>query len=222
MVHDNARARNNRIEYAISTCERNPKMCPVDNLRKCIKSVSTLINDNTDLVHSFGITVPEAMTELISFLYSNFDMTPDMCAAAEAEDADRFFNLVMGPGNSTFEEFPVYPNSNLTVNTESKPTDEDDESAYYWPFEDYKTLSDQIVGLMNIAAQDYAYGAYDEDTSVNFLFDLNKVRRIALLRRKNCSLTVTLLFLNYRSTRVLVLNHQCFSLHGTVHVTRHR
>ena len=173
LVYDDARSRNNRIEYFISACERNPKSCPVDSMRKCIKAIFDLLEVNADLFRAHGFTnVGSAMKKLIGDLYEKFDMASGLCEAAEAGDVNRIVALLFGRENSIFEEFTSY--GKLTVNTESTPTKAD----VNWPFEGYKTLDGVEVGLMNVEAQDFAYGAYDEDTFVNFLIDLNKASKL--------------------------------------------
>ena len=189
-MHDLIRARNDRIEYFISVCERNPKLCPVDSMRKCIKSVYDLLQANTDLLkriectddrRSCVTTLPKAMVRVIEQLYQDFDMTPNVCEAAEAGDIARLLELISGSGRSTFKEIRVWDHGSgdRTVNTQSKPTDE--EAGDDWPFEGYAAWQEDAT-FLNVVAQDFMHGAYDEETFVNFLFDLNEVSK----REKKC------------------------------------
>ena len=48
---DSARSKNQRIEYFISACDRNPGLCPVPNMRECFSAMNDLIKVNAnDLV----------------------------------------------------------------------------------------------------------------------------------------------------------------------------
>ncbi|KAL7517985.1 hypothetical protein ACHAWX_002853, partial [Stephanocyclus meneghinianus] len=56
-------------------------------------------------------------------------------------------------------------------NTLSKPTRASDE----WPFDNYSTIADSgMAALLTLVAQDFSFGAYDEDAYVDFLYELNK------------------------------------------------
>ena len=180
---DDARSHNNRIEYFISACERNPGACPVRNMRTCIKAMNDLIKLNIDeLNESLNELTGEEwpakfwIFTLIIYLFGDYQMTPDLCKVAEAGDFSSLQDMIISA---------ISPNKGISVssdsaqdevNTLSKPTVATDD----WPFPGYSLYAgDGGAAYFNVHAQDYAHGAYDEDTYVNFLYELNKVRHPA-------------------------------------------
>ena len=176
----------------MSACERNPTLCPVPSMRKCIASMNDLIkvnaHDFSDHVKALIATgsgkeptpgyLPhsEMMIFLIQVLYTNFDTTPLVCEAAAAGDYNTFKELFAPPPNNASSFIQNGDSAaQIVENTISTPTRK---YGNEWPFANYYTLSE--VGksvLLTLVSQDYAFGAYDEDAYVNFLFELNKVRR---------------------------------------------
>ena len=113
----------------------------------------------------------EIIAMMIQGLYGDVDKAPPMCAAAEAGDYNGFKEAFAPP--SLYNSFLQDDNTTrYDINTESSPTYPTDE----WPFEGYATLGEDPgrAALLTIVAQDYVFGAYDEDDYVDFLFDLNK------------------------------------------------
>lgn len=115
------------------------------------------------------------MKLMIEGLYSDFDKTPLVCEAAAAGDYNAF-KEILTPRQNDVSSFIKSGASSAQIveNTISTPTRGTSDE---WPFANYYTLSE--VGksvLLTLVSQDYAFGAYDEDAYVDFLFELNKVR----------------------------------------------
>ena len=112
----------------------------------------------------------EIIVFMIQGLYGSVDKAPSMCAAAEAGDYNAFKEALAPP--SMYDSFIQDDNTtSLDLNTLSTPTYGTDD----WPFESYATLDTQgRAALLTLVAQDYIFGAYNEDNYVDFLFQLNK------------------------------------------------
>jgi hypothetical protein len=116
-------------------------------------------------------------TELIAVfmkgLYGDFDKAPGLCEAAEAKDYVTFKEILGIPHpNMNLVRFDQNGSSvEIVENTNSTPT----RATNDWPFTNYLTLAEVgKAALITLVAQDYSFGAYDEDSYVDFLFELNK------------------------------------------------
>lgn len=115
------------------------------------------------------LSAVQLIMSFIQLLYGNFEKTPEICDAVKEGDFPRFRDVLFPPSSKiTFRRWWVINEEN----TLSKPTRASDE----WPFDNYSTIADSgMAALLTLVAQDFSFGAYDEDAYVDFLYELNKV-----------------------------------------------
>lgn len=174
---DLARSTNQRIDFFISSCDMFPDTCPVDNMRQCINELNFILKENSDdIFYTFGIDNPSnLMFNLIKLMFADFSGTPTLCNFADQGDYDSIKALLLG-GNSEYIKknenwFSMKSGQFLPFDTESSPTSG---TSNTWPFTDYQIKAELLTADI-ITAQDYAFGAYDEDQYVKFLMNLNQV-----------------------------------------------
>jgi hypothetical protein len=163
-----------RIDFFIASCEQYPKSCPVDNMRHCINQVDALLNANMgDIEATFGIAQKNyLMQNVIVYLYAYVDKAAEMCNVAESNDYEYLRKLIFGDDptmtlDKLLQESGLLPAS---WDTDSKPTSGE---SNLWPFANYSVISNEVAPSV-VTAIDYAFGSYDEDQFVSFLYDLNK------------------------------------------------
>ena len=158
---DVAKSLHQRITYFISACSEE----------KCgVKDASTCVKDLKNLVYSGSFDVPsDAMRKILHELYKNTgEAAPALCGYAEHKNITGLIQWYMEniPGQQQ-----ALVNLEEDSNAASKPTHGCDYGPVYGN-PDYCNLVGGIPQRL-IYAQDYSFGAYDEDLFVNTVMELN-------------------------------------------------
>mmetsp|Transcript_8226 Transcript_8226/g.14355 ORF Transcript_8226/g.14355 Transcript_8226/m.14355 type:complete len:614 (+) Transcript_8226:59-1900(+) len=194
---DDARAKQERLDYFIASCEFGNGQCGDTDVRTCLNDVSTMVDwlgeeigdwlaPVRKVLEFFGMQTGKniVMTTLISMIWSDFSQFSRVCEYAAKDDYGSFMDwfLAMLLGSTEYEHDLSLPFINITLgntkfsfeyNTDSKPTSSEHADAD-WPFEGYGELAALTSVTQDmITAQDMAFGAYDEDRYVKFMHDLH-------------------------------------------------
>lgn len=190
---DDARSKQQRLDYFIASCEFGNEQCGDTDVRTCLNDASRMVDWLGDeagdwlapvrtLLEFFNLRSGKnmAMSILISILWSDFSNFSQVCDYAAKEDYGDFMDwfLAMLLGSAEHEHDISFPLLNITrdnttfsfeYNTLSKPTSSEHADSD-WPFEGYGELAALTSVTQDmITAQDMAFGAYDEDRYVKFL-----------------------------------------------------
>ena len=172
---DMARSTNSRIDYFIASCEMG-NICAVNDMEDCVNNINTLLENHQEYVMGrYGRPANQAMMFIITGLFGNYDLTPDVCSAAENNDFAKLEELIIQmlsdpqPLNST--DAPTDWSSDALVEedvpSESKPTAVTDS----WPWPGYLNLGEDPSKV--IWSQDFSLGACNENMFVKFVKDVN-------------------------------------------------
>ncbi len=182
---DIARSANQRIDFFMSSCEMFPDTCPVDNMRECINELNLIFKENSDdIFNTFGIRNPsDLMFAIIKGMFADFAITPTLCAFADQGDYESIKALLLlqdAEYNRMNENvLSLTSGQYFPQDSESRPTSGNSNT---WPFPDYVTKANLLTSDI-ITAQDYAFGAYDEEQYVKFLMSLNQASHCFTLFR---------------------------------------
>ena len=197
-TRDDARSKQQRLDYFIASCEFGNVQCPVSNIRTCINDVKDMVDyigDEFDawlapvqgLLEMLGINANSGVVMLIivQVLFSAYDEMSVLCDVSNRRDTDSFKDWIIKNliGNNPEElmttAFPIInaTDANNVIhsfeyNTASKPTSGQSPDAD-WPFKGYGLFTLTSVAQDMITAQDMAFGSYDEDGYVNFFQGIN-------------------------------------------------
>ena len=174
-----ARSTNSRIDYFIASCEMG-NMCAVNDMEDCVNNINTLLENHQDYVMGrYGYPANQVIMFMITGLFGNYDLTPDVCSAAENNDFAKLEELIFQmlsdpqPLNSTdvptdwSSDAPTSARVEEDVPSESKPTAVTDS----WPWPGYFSLEGDASKV--IWSQDFSLGAYNENMFVKFVKDVN-------------------------------------------------
>lgn len=195
---DDARSKQERLDYFLASCEFGNEQCGTTDVRTCINDLSRMVdrigNEYEDWISPFasilevlGISASKGtvMSMIISVVFTAYKDMESLCQYAANDDESSFAEWVIDNliGNEALEfelqsqSFDVF---NRTIgddtyffeyNSESKPTN----GAENWPFEGYLNLTyGTSVAQDLITAQDMAFGSYDEDRYVDFFMKINQ------------------------------------------------
>mmetsp|Transcript_29226 Transcript_29226/g.53426 ORF Transcript_29226/g.53426 Transcript_29226/m.53426 type:complete len:648 (+) Transcript_29226:162-2105(+) len=197
---DDARSKQQRLDYFIASCEFGNVQCAVPDLRQCINDVNRLVDWTGDEFQDWlapfkgrleilGLPIFAnenfMMTIIIEVLFGAYNEISALCGAAKAGDVDSFKDwisknvfgdIALGLEVETFPVLNVTRNNvmhSFEYNSESKPTSGQSPAAD-WPFQGYGQLAYSSVCQDMITAQDMALGSYDEDRYVKFFQQLNE------------------------------------------------
>lgn len=198
---DDARSKQQRLDYFIASCEFGNSQCGVKDMRSCVNDINRLVTDMrddvadyldpfSDFLKMFGfgdylMSKGFLMNLIIQLLFGAYDQAETICNIAAESDYDAFKDWVEdlltssdGAEEKIISLIEISSNNATDVankypmDTESKPT-----SGYSmsWPFENYYVYAMQTSVCQDmITAQDMAFGAYDEDRYVKFFRDLSE------------------------------------------------
>lgn len=161
---DDARSKQQRLDYFIASCEFGNGQCRDIDVRTCLNDVSRMVGWLGDeagdwlapvraLLEFFGMQSGKnfVMTVLISMIWSDFHQFSRVCNYAAKDDYGNMMDwfLAMILGSEKLEYDISLPFLNITqgdttysfeYNTESKPTSSEHASSD-WPFEGYGELA---------------------------------------------------------------------------------
>jgi len=194
---DDARSKQQRLDYFIASCEFGNVQCPVPNIRSCINDVNDMVKHIGDewetwlkpiqgLLEMIGINANSSVVMLIivQVLFSAYDDMKVLCEVSKKQDTNSFKDWIVNNllGDTSMFETTALPFINVTdssnvihsfeYNTESKPTSGQSPESD-WPFEGYGIFTLTSTAQDMITAQDMAFGSYDEDRYVHFFQEIN-------------------------------------------------
>jgi len=198
---DDARSKQQRLDYFIASCEFGNSQCAVKDMRSCVNDINGLVSDMRDDVVDYFSALADLlemlgvggyllskgflMNIIIQLLFGAYDQAETICNIAAAGDYGAFkdwvkdlLNLFDGEQEKFISLLGTSSNNatNFTelypMDSESKPTSGFSPT---WPFENYGIYAQQTSVCQDmITAQDMAFGAYDEDRYVKFFRDLSE------------------------------------------------
>ena len=176
---DDARSKQQRLDYFIASCEFGNVQCPVPNIRSCINDVHDMVKYIGDefetwlkpiqgLLEMLGFNANSSvvMLVIVQVLFSAYDEMKVLCDVSKKHDTNSFKDWIMKNllGDTSMFETTALPFINVTdpsnvthsfeYNTESKPTSGQSPEAD-WPFEGYgkftltSVAQDMITGKLN-------------------------------------------------------------------------
>ena len=176
---DDARSKQQRLDYFIASCEFGNVQCPVPNIRSCINDVHDMVKYIGDefetwlkpiqgLLEMLGFNANSSvvMLVIVQVLFSAYDEMKVLCDVSKKHDTNSFKDWTMKNllGDTSMFETTALPFINVTdssnvthsfeYNTESKPTSGQSPEAD-WPFEGYgkftltSVAQDMITGKLN-------------------------------------------------------------------------
>lgn len=165
---DIAKSMHQRITYFISACSEDK--CGVPDASACVMGLKNLVYSLGD---ELDMSAPEVMRNVLTELYRDTgNAAPELCGYAEDEDVDGFKEWY----KSLFKGQETANIAGVT-NPESQPTRgcDNGHNIVIYGNEDYCEIEDKGSIAQNlVVAQDYSFGAYDEDLFVNTLMELNR------------------------------------------------
>ncbi|EJK75644.1 hypothetical protein THAOC_02626 [Thalassiosira oceanica] len=193
---DDARAKQQRLDYFIASCEFGNGQCGGDrDMRTCVNNVNEMVDAVSEqfdsfltpfasLFELFGIRIGKSMIMAIvlELLFSVYEEVEFVCDIAADGAVESFWTWLMDKftienSNPMVSLIAATNTTNITdlypMDSESKPT-----SGFAtpdFPFKDY-TIFAEVTSVCQdmITAQDMSLGAYDEDRYVKFLMELHQ------------------------------------------------
>ena len=163
---DIAKSLHQRITYFISACSE--EKCGVKDASTCVMKLKNLIYSHPEKYPS--ITPNYVMTKILHELYKNTgEAAPVLCGFAKDQDIEGLIQWT----NEVFSIAQALANLEEDSNAASKPTHDCDDTPVYGNPDYCMIVKKGTIAQNLIYAQDYSFGAYDEDLFVSTLMELN-------------------------------------------------
>jgi hypothetical protein len=157
MTIDNARSKQERLDYFIASCEFGNEQCGSTDVRTCINDLNRMVDNIGDQYESWiapfqgileilGIMAPRDEAELMNMIilnvFSGYNDAESICNYAANGDETSFTDWLRDNlfGHDVLNITRGENQYFLEYNSESKPTNEYQSN---WPFENY----DKIAGF---------------------------------------------------------------------------
>jgi hypothetical protein len=138
---DDARSKQERLDYFIASCEFGNEQCESTDVRTCINDVNRMVDKLGDqILEIHGITdEAELMNMIISEVFGAYNEMESLCNYAANDDETSFTDWVKDIlfGHNALE---LQMQTSFNVNSESKPTKGFDPESN-WPFENYGEIA---------------------------------------------------------------------------------